>query len=464
MMFTSVNFVIFFAILLLLLLALKSHRWKKILLLISSFIFYAFWDWRFLFLIAFSTLADFILGNQIAKSKKTKRRKYFLISSIILNLGLLGFFKYFNFFIDSANIAFGELGLNLSTLNIILPVGISFYTFQTMSYTIDIYNKKLNPSKSILDFSLFVSFFPQLVAGPIVRASQFLPQLKKPIQISASNFKTGIQIFLNGMFKKVIIADRLSYFVDPVFSNPSLYDTITVWLALVAYAIQIFCDFSGYSDMAIGLARILGFTLPANFNLPYISQNISEFWKRWHISLSSWLRDYVYIPLGGNRKGKKRTYINLMITMLLGGLWHGASWNFVFWGVWHGLGLTFYKLVSRGKYKNKSKFNVLSWITTLLFVMIGWIFFRASSIEVTRMMFNRMFIWEDFAIHWHYTAIFFIIPLVLIAHVIGYRWFQEKYLEFNFSTFRGSFLFMFIFIGIMLFYFSNPQPFIYFQF
>ena len=412
-----------------------------------------------------STGIDFIVGEKIAKASSQKRKKFFLLMSLVANLSILGFFKYFNFFIESANVVFGELGLNLTSLNIILPVGISFYTFQTMSYTIDIYRGSLKPSKSLLNFAIFVGFFPQLVAGPIVRAREFLPQLKKKIAIRRENIEVGLQIFVFGAFKKIIIADRLAFFVDEVFANPSLYDSATIWLGVVAYAIQIFCDFSGYSDMAIGIARILGLHLPKNFNMPYIAQNITEFWRRWHISLSSWLKDYLYIPLGGNRKGKFRTYVNLAITMLLGGLWHGASWNFVFWGAWHGVGLAVHKWLFSTKDNKKTSFNFVSWAITTLFVLVGWVFFRADSTEKTLIMLKRMFFaWETFAIHWIYLPLYIIIPLVIVAYIIGRKWFQDDYPLVNLRSFFGMFIFLFVVVGIVLFYFHNPQPFIYFQF
>lgn len=443
----------------------KSQRIRKLLLLVSSYIFYAFWDWRFLFLIFISTIIDFFAGNRISRVLSRDKKRFFLFFSIIANLSILGFFKYFNFFIHSANVAFGGLGLNLSTLNIILPVGISFYTFQTMSYTIDIYRGSLKPSKNILDFALFVAFFPQLVAGPIVRASEFLPQLKNKIVLNLDNIKIGMQIFIIGAFKKVVIADRMAYFVDLVFANHAFYDSGTIWLAVIAYSIQIYCDFSGYSDMAIGIARILGFTLPINFSMPYISQNISEFWRRWHISLSSWLRDYLYIPLGGNRKGKRRTYINLMLTMLLGGLWHGASWNFVFWGGWHGIGLAIHRFLAKEKRKvDNISFNPISWIVTLIFVILGWVFFRAENFSVSIAMLKKMLIPTTEGITWIFSAMIFIVPIMLIAHIIGRKYYQNKYPTVNLSTFSGVFIFVFMLLATFLLYFSNPQPFIYFQF
>lgn len=464
MIFTSLEFIAFFLILMLLFPAINNQTGRKILLLASSYFFYAFWDWRFLFLILLSTAAGYYFGKEIYRSENATSRKAILISSIIANLGFLGLFKYFNFFIESANTMFGKFGFNLSALNIILPIGISFYTFEILSYTIDIYRKNLKPEKSTIDFAIFIAFFPKLIAGPIVRATEFLPQLKNKIEITKANFSIGIQIFLIGAFKKVVIADRMAFFSDPVFSNPSLYTTYTVWLALAAYTIQIFCDFSGYSDMAVGIAKILGFDLPMNFNIPYASQNPSEFWRRWHITLSRWLRDYLYIPLGGNRKGKTQTYINLFLTMFMGGLWHGASWNFVFWGLWHGGGLSVHKILSGKKTGNQHPFSFISWFGTIFFVMIGWIFFRSQDAKNTVMFLKRMFFVENFAINWTYSALYVLIPITIIAHIVGYKYLQEKYPRVNLASFSGAFIFTFILLGIILFYFNNPQPFIYFQF
>ncbi|MFC1678233.1 MBOAT family O-acyltransferase [Patescibacteria group bacterium] len=464
MIFSSLPFFIFFFIIILLLLFLKDQRSKKIVLLLSSYFFYSYWDYRFLTLILVSTLVDYYIGKKLVITNKEKERKRLLIISLVVNLGILGFFKYFNFFIDSANSAFGFLGLNLSTLNIILPVGISFYTFQTLSYTIDIFRKKIEPAKSLLDFSIFVAFFPQLVAGPIVRASEFLPQLKKDIQIRKDNVLVGLQIFIFGLIKKVIIADRIAYFVDDIFMGPDLYGTATIWLAVIAYSIQIYCDFSGYSDMAIGIGRMMGFKLPVNFRMPYISRNVTEFWRRWHISLSTWLRDYLYIPLGGNRKGKTRTYINLMITMLLGGLWHGASWNFVFWGFLHGLGLMLNKLLHKGKQAKHNYFtSFFSWLMTYIFVCITWVFFRSHSFGDSMIILSKMFSMSD-GIVWLYIPVILIIPLVVFSHAWAIVKRTEGYIIMNLATLQGAFALIFILMALFYFRVTNSNPFIYFQF
>lgn len=291
----------------------------------------------FRILSVFITLLDRMTNVFIRPEREAAKRKFYLILSICANLGLLGYFKYTNFFIDTLNTV---SGLNLSFTHIFLPVGISFYTFQTMSYSIDIYRKKLTPVINVLDFAFFVSFFPQLVAGPIVRATDFIPQIREKIRVSHDDIGKGFLLICTGLFKKAVISDYISInFVDRVFEDPSLYSGFENLMGVYGYALQIYCDFSGYSDMAIGLGLLMGFRLPVNFNAPYQSNSVQEFWRRWHISLSTWLRDYLYISIGGNRRGKFRTYLNLLITMVLGGLWHGASWKFVFWGFLHGIAL-----------------------------------------------------------------------------------------------------------------------------
>ncbi|MDR2376666.1 MAG: hypothetical protein LBD96_09550 [Treponema sp.] len=344
MIFSSVSFFVFFLVVLILMAltrtnALSHHRVRHGILLAASYIFYGWWDWRFCFLMFFLTVVAYVSALQIARQPE---KKIYIFIGVAVPLIILGIFKYFNFFILSFTKMWGIT--QSSSLNIILPVGISFYTFQSLSYTIDVYRKKINVEKNFSKLALYIAFFPQLVAGPIVRAGDFLPQLEENRNISRANFITGIQIFLFGLFKKVVIADWLSVFVDDVFRTPTAFHAISLILAVVAYSIQIYFDFSGYSDMAIGCAKCLGYDFERNFNLPYISCNVAEFWRRWHISLSSWLKEYLYIPLGGNRKGIVRTYVNNILTMLLGGLWHGANWNFVAWGGIHGVALCIHKM------------------------------------------------------------------------------------------------------------------------
>ncbi|WP_273275459.1 MBOAT family O-acyltransferase, partial [Maribacter polysiphoniae] len=339
MLFNSLDFAIFFPIFFIFYwLVAKNITLRNILILISSYLFYGWWEWRFLFLIVISSFVDFYVGNSLGKIEGIKQRKTLLYISLLVNLGFLFYFKYTNFFIDSFVESFKLFGktLDVSTLNIILPVGISFYTFQTLSYTIDIYRRQLKPTNDPIAFFAFVAFFPQLVAGPIERASHLLPQFYKTHKFNYTQIKSGLLLIVFGLFKKMVIADRAALYVNEVYNNPGNYEGIETITATVLFAVQIYCDFSGYSDIAIGTARTLGFDLMKNFDSPYLSKSITEFWRRWHISLSTWFRDYVYIPLGGSRKGSYRTYANLFIVFLVSGLWHGAAITFVIWGAVHG--------------------------------------------------------------------------------------------------------------------------------
>lgn len=373
--------------------------------LLGSYFFYGWWDWRFLTLIAISTMVDFFLGAMMDKEESDAKRKRLLVMSMVLNLGLLGFFKYFNFFTESFISMLQGLGLNPSihTLQIILPVGISFYTFQSMSYTIDIFRRQLKPEPDFVRFATFVAFWPQLVAGPIVRASEFLPQFQKDHDFKWGRFTSGSAQVLWGFFKKVAVADSLAPIVDQCWMEPMAFTSVNLWIAVVFYSFQIYCDFSGYSDIAIGFARILGFNFPENFRTPYFSQNFSEFWRRWHISLSSWLRDYLYISLGGNRHGTFNTYKNNMLTMLLGGLWHGANWTFVFWGFLHGLYLIGQRFLGRpfGKLMNALQFPaVLKSAVNILLVYfltcLAWIFFRSPNFGIATDVISNMASFEGF--------------------------------------------------------------------
>ncbi len=389
MLFNSLPFLGFIAILLLVYPWL-DHRRQNIFLLAASYFFYGYWDWRFTFLLFGNTIVNFWVGDRIYASNGKKQKKLFLSISIAVNLGILGFFKYFNFFINSADNLLNALGLNpqMSTLNIILPVGISFYTFQAMSYVIDIYRGSLKPTESFVDFALFKAFFPQLVAGPIERARNLLPQISKPRQIMLQDILTGLNLVLLGYFKKVAIADSLSPIVEKIFASPGTMSSGQLWTGVYAFTFQIYGDFSGYTDIARGIARILGFELILNFNAPYLSRNIAEFWRRWHISLSSWLRDYLYISMGGNRRGKARTYANLMVTMFLGGLWHGAAWTFVIWGLLHGIYLACHHFIMKERKLDLSwPRTIPGWIVditkiffTFHLVALTWVFFRAPDL------------------------------------------------------------------------------------
>ena len=387
MLFPTITFAIFLTIVLLVhTVLLKKPTLWKICMLIASYIFYSWWDWRFLTLIWTSTLVDFWAGQRIENTTSTRRRRSYLLLSVCTNLGILAYFKYAGFFVDSFVDVMGSLGFNLSVepLRIILPVGISFYTFQTMSYSIDIYRNTLKPTKSLLDFALFVGFFPQLVAGPIVRAKDFLQQLstnnREPIQMGRAT-----KLILGGLFKKIVIADLLATeIVDGVFRNPAGSTGLETLIGIYGYALQIYGDFSGYSDIAIGIALLLGFQFSDNFNQPYRALSLQDFWRRWHISLSSWLRDYLYIGLGGNRKGKMKTYRNLLLTMLLGGLWHGAAWTFVAWGLLHGGGLAIERAIDERSIEpvdQKPFRRFLRGLFTFHLVCAGWVFFRSVDME-----------------------------------------------------------------------------------
>jgi len=385
MLFNSFEFLIFFPLVFILYWLLnKNLRKQNILLLISSYIFYAWWDWRFLSLIILSSFIDFIAGSKIFISKTKRQRKNWLLVSLIANLGLLSIFKYYNFFSESFADLMNIFGWqpNDLTLNIILPVGISFYTFQTLSYTIDIYRKQFEPTKDLISFFTYIAFFPQLVAGPIERASNLLPQIEKKRIFKKEWFNAGIIQILVGLFRKIVIADSLGVYVDTIYGDIGVYNTTSIILATFLYAFQIYYDFTGYSDIAIGTAKLLGFKFNQNFNLPYFSKSLTEFWRKWHMSLSYWLRDYLYISLGGNRKGIKITYRNLMLTMLLGGLWHGANWTFIIWGGIHGLVLSLEKYIKSNSHSHKLKnFGVFGYPITFTIVLFSWIFFRAQSLS-----------------------------------------------------------------------------------
>jgi len=389
MFFNSFVFLLFLALVLPVYYLLPRQRGRAVWLLVASYVFYGYWDWRFCSLLLLSTVVDFMVGRAMNTADDPRRRKLLLLVSCAVNLGILGFFKYAGFFVDSIQTTAASLGLTVDFLhlNIILPVGISFYTFQTMSYTIDIYRRRLEPTDSLVDFALFVSFFPQLVAGPIERARNLLPQIAVLRRPGRQQISEGLALLTVGYFKKVLIGDSAGRIVDNIFGQPDLYRSPELLAGLVLFSIQIYADFSGYSNIARGLAKLLGLELMKNFEQPYLAANITEFWRRWHISLSSWLRDYLYIALGGNRRGNARTYVNLMLTMLLGGLWHGAAWTFVVWGGLHGLYLAVHKMIL-GDRKVADRFewrgprSLVGWlagvVTTNLLVLLTWLFFRAE--------------------------------------------------------------------------------------
>jgi len=387
--FASLPFAGFFLVVFALYWALRDDRSRHAMLLVASYAFYMAWNPWLVTLIIGSTLLDYIVGGWMDRTESARRRRALLVCSLIGNLGVLAIFKYADFFIDSFGTLVTQIGFRADTrtLGLILPVGISFYTFQTLSYTIDVYRRRIEPERSLLKFALFVAFFPQLVAGPIVKARDFLPQLATRRRFEWRNVDTGLMLILIGLTKKVLIADNLATMVDGVFAHPERHTTVDLWLGMFCYAGQIYGDFSGYSDMAIGLAKLLGFELCLNFASPYLATSLSDFWKRWHISLSSWLRDYLYIPLGGSRGSRWKTARNLMLTMLLGGLWHGASWTFVVWGAIHGAALIVQKAYGwlmgtdeRAEAPRGALAKIPAWAATFLVVNIAWVFFRCQPV------------------------------------------------------------------------------------
>ncbi len=490
MLFNTIEFVIFFVAVLTTITIIKHRKFQHLFLLGSSYFFFYFSSNYLLVLLVFSTILDYYVGKEIHNAQTTARKKILLIISLCGNLGLLGFFKYADFAILQFNFLgnYFNIGNDIPLLELALPIGISFYTFQTISYTVDIYRGKLEPSKTFREFALFVSFFPQLVAGPIVRASYFLPQLRQKIEefhvekklrlitIQKSNLKIGITLIAFGLLKKMFFADNIAPLVNEIFANPIGASSFEVWMGTIAFAIQIYGDFSGYSDIAIGSALILGFTIPRNFNKPYFATSPSDFWRRWHISLSSWLRDYLYIPLGGNRKSESRTYVNLVIVMFLGGLWHGASWNFIVWGLLHGLYLAIHKLVSDKipflKNNNffKSKIGLLvSVIITQYFVLLAWIPFRVHDFDHMLYSINKFVFFDfemgnvmDFVLSHKFPIVIMI--LFIILHFISFK--KENLIEkiASRSLKLWTVVLTIVALTIVFFYNGNPEDFIYFRF
>ena len=477
MIFNSIEFGIFFPLVFILYYILfnKKTILRNTFLIAVSYLFYGWWDWRFLSLIVISSLVDYLLGKKIFKEENERKRKLFLILSLCVNLGLLGFFKYFNFFINSfidTFILFGQVP-NISTLSIILPVGISFYTFQTLSYTLDIYYKKIKPTNDIFAFFAFVSFFPQLVAGPIERAKDLLPQFYNYNSITYKMLRSGLLLMAWGFFKKIVIADRLAIFVDGSYGSIESIDGITAIFAIIFFAFQLYLDFSAYSDIAIGSARILGFNLSTNFKRPYLSSSFSDFWKRWHISLSSWFRDYVYIPLGGNRVVKIKHIKNILIVFMLSGLWHGASWNFVVWGLINGL----FILVFDSLLKNDNK-KYAKRVFTSLFVTSLWalslVFFRAETFNDAILMFSKITSEsQDTLYNFGLNSLEFSFTIKILLGFIVFEIVQDKFENlqkwFDSLNFLFRWITYFALIAIIIFYGCygvglNDNNFIYFQF
>ena len=471
--FNSWNYIIFLVVTLVIYMCL-GKKGQNVLLLLASYLFYSFWDWRFLSLILISTCVDYVCGIKIYR---TEKKEYYLAASLIINLGLLCVFKYFNFFIGSFCDFIGLLGFGIhrTEISIILPVGISFYTFQTLSYTIDIYRKELTPSENFIDFALFVAFFPQLVAGPIERAKSILPQIYQKRKLNLNEFEKGIFLIFYGIFKKVFVADNLSIIVDSNFARSAKIDGPTAYLSVVAFAFQIYADFSAYTDIARGSAKLFGFKLMKNFDFPYLATNPSEFWRKWHISLSTWLRDYLYISLGGNRKGKYKTVRNLMITMTLGGLWHGASWNFIWWGVYHGTILAIYNTVIKRATLKLNKY--VSIFVMFQFTLFGWLLFRStrkiqvngvliddSKNQIIEMLqaFNSVVVPSMQFVEQLLSVLFFILPLVIVE--VLQKKHQSTYIIYHMNRYHVNLIFAVILFLMIRYGVQSSNAFIYFQF
>lgn len=421
MLFNQYLFWIFFAVVIVLYYS-ASFRWQNRILLVASYVFYGTWDWRFLFLLAGTSVMDYYIGLGISRSRIHFRKKALLLTSICANLLLLGFFKYYGFFAHELVALLSRAGIHASLpiLHVILPVGISFYTFQELSYTIDVYRGQTPAVESLPDFALYVSFFPQLVAGPIERSDHLIPQLLRPRRLERGDFAAGLFQVLTGLFRKVVIADNMAALANAVFSRPTAQLTGPECLmGVYAFALQIYGDFSGYSSIAQGIARWMGFRLMDNFRMPYLATSPADFWHRWHISLSTWLRDYLYIPLGGNRGGAFRTYRNLMLTMTIGGLWHGANWTFICWGIYHGMLLCFWRPFERRKDKNTPTHPAVHFLKVLVMfqlVCFGWLMFRAQNMGQVWSMLHLMLTdhhWTSGSVYSFSVIIFLAGPLML---------------------------------------------------
>lgn len=444
-------------------------RVRNLLIVVASYVFYGWWDWRFLSLIFISTVLDYAVALGLERAEGVRRRKGLLALSLCGNLGILGFFKYYDFFATSLASLFARAGVpfNPGTLGIILPVGISFYTFQTMSYTFDVYRRRMAATHSFVNFMAYVAFFPQLVAGPIERARHLLPQFGETRTVTLTMIERGAWLILWGMFKKVVLADNLAPLVDMVYAHDGITGAMIV-LGTIAFAFQIYCDFSGYSDIARGLARVLGFDIMFNFNIPYAARNVREFWRRWHISLSTWLRDYLYISLGGNRHGRWRTYRNVMITMLLGGLWHGAAWHFVAWGAWHGVGLIIHRWWTERTGRAFDRGGVVRllacWVLTMAFVLYSWLLFRAESMAAVQQLTATLF--TGGLPHWWKSYLVclgaFTCPLV-VMQVIQERS-GDPLIVLRARPWIKGLVQAVLLLAIILYWEAEASPFIYFQF
>ncbi|MDR2582410.1 MAG: MBOAT family protein [Fibromonadaceae bacterium] len=466
---TSLFMGLFLAFYLIYICTYNFNRFRTVYVLLFSFFFYYKAGGMYFILLIVASILNYFLSKFLHKEKKPEKRKVLLTILVVINLGILAYYKYTNFIIGNINAVFnGDIPLQ----NIILPIGISFFLFQAISYAIDVYRKQIEPASNLLDFSFYLCFFPQLVAGPIVRAKEFLPQMYKKLILTKEDMGKALFLIMVGLIKKSVISDYISLnFVDRVFGAPNSYTAIENLLAAYGYAIQIYCDFSGYSDMAIGLALLMGFKLPVNFLTPYKSKSVTEFWRRWHISLSSWLRDYLYISLGGNRRGKVRTYVNLFLTMLIGGLWHGAAWRFVVWGGLHGIALAIERLIkSRIKIPQNIFTHFIGLILTFHFVTFAWVFFRAQDFSTAMELIGMVSKIDFEAEHWisvvaAYKNVMIVLLTGFIMHFLPdrfVRWLQKIFTDMPIIAKA-------LVIGLVLWLVhatasSEIQPFIYFQF
>ncbi len=498
MLFVESRFFFFFAIVFCVAWGLRSNTKRKAFLLLCSYFFYAcffvgnpvvflghLWaaqwsalppGWWFPFVLFGSTGLDYLVGLKMEGSEGLLRRRVLLLVSLTVNLGTLCIFKYLNFLVGSAGEFLAWLGLPASvhTLRIILPYGVSFYTFQSISYTIEVYRRHIRAERSFLDLAFFIAFFPPLVAGPIVRAYYFLPQTKSRPQWSQVDARTALVLFLCGFVKKACVADSVAPFVDQYFSNPQSYDTASAWIGVLLYAVQIYCDFSGYTDMAIAVAGLLGYTLTINFNFPYFASSITDFWRRWHISLSSWLRDYLYISLGGNRGTRLFTYRNILLTMLLGGLWHGASWVFVLWGGLHGVGLIVHRQWVGAREKMQSLFGALPHLAqlayhagtvmlTFYFVCLCWIFFRSVDLGKALFIVHRFVLFQPGGTQALDPRLWWLFGGLAVVHWLNYKrvfasWWRRLPEPVFAAAYGGGWA------VVLLFTPAQYVPFIYFQF
>jgi alginate O-acetyltransferase complex protein AlgI len=475
MLFNSISYLIFLPLVFALywLVNKRSLSLQNILLLVASYVFYAFWDWRFLFLLIFSTALDYCTGLLMHDAPNKKVKTFWFWLSLGINLGFLGVFKYYNFFAESLAVALENVGFHASfwTLEVILPVGISFYTFHGLSYVIDIYKNRIEPERNIVTYSLFVSYFPLLVAGPIERATHLLPQIKKPRVFKYGQAIQGVKQIVWGLFKKVVVADNCAFFVNQIFENSGNYSGIELWMGMILFSFQIYGDFSGYSDIALGTSKLFGIDLLRNFNFPYFSRDIADFWRRWHISLSSWFRDYVYIPLGGSQGSKAKQLRNVAVIFLLSGFWHGANWTFIFWGMIHALLFIPLLLFNANRSSlNETQYDLkafLKIISTFLLVSLAWIFFRSDSISDAFHYLSGMVNFDDVTPNYFYKnakyALLSAITFASIVFLIGVEWKNVRKgnpeIQFHKIT-----LFVLLFMLFCMGTYRNQMSFIYFQF